>query len=546
MDGRYVLILGAGLMQRPSFEAAKELGFKVLAVDANPNAVCVPFADHFELIDLKDREKIAEFALLHKENIAGVFTAGTDFSASVSYVAQKCGFKSHSFEAAVNASDKIKMRGCFKAMNVSSPEFTQIERSHIASFLKPEILDSMKFPKVVKPVDNMGARGCRLIRNKAEFLPSVEDAARNSRSGRAILEDYMEGPEFSIDSVVYNGTLTITGFADRHIYYPPYFIEMGHTMPSVFDEEKKLELIQTFAKGIAALGLTCGAAKADIKYTAKGPMIGEIAARLSGGYMSGWTYPYASSLNLTKSLMQIALGLEPKELLDQRIPLDVKDCPFKVYEVPCKNVSAERAWISIPGKIHKVYNADSASCHPFVKNMFFRSRKGNTVSFPRNNVEKCGNVISLAPTHELAVEAAEKSVSTLVLRLEKNNRATQEFLEGKCHKSEKSFPPDAFALDEGQKKTLLDFADKNPVFEKDVSAVSFFPQDIIENLLSVFDYNHRSLAQTLKLFDSISPGHARLDTKLFVRALIRGGIQGILYVADCNAAKKERRGFPFK
>ena len=54
MDGRYVLILGAGLMQRPSFEAAKELGFKVLAVDANPNAVCVPFADHFELIDLKD------------------------------------------------------------------------------------------------------------------------------------------------------------------------------------------------------------------------------------------------------------------------------------------------------------------------------------------------------------------------------------------------------------------------------------------------------------------------------------------------------------
>ena len=93
---------------------------------------------------------------------------------------------------------------------------------------------------------------------------------------------------------------------------------------------------------------------------------------------------------------------------------------------------------------------------------------------------------------------------------------------------------------------MLDFADKNPVFEKDVSAVSFFPQDIIENLSSVFDYNHRSLAQTLKLFDSISPGHARLDTKLFVRALIRGGIQGILYVADCNAVKKERRGFPFK
>ncbi|MBO4387606.1 MAG: ATP-grasp domain-containing protein, partial [Treponema sp.] len=386
----------------------------------------------------------------------------------------------------------------------------------------------------------------RLIRNKSEFLPAVEDAARNSRSGRAILEDYMEGPEFSIDSVVYEGTLTITGFADRHIYYPPYFIEMGHTMPSVFDEAKKIELIQTFAKGIAALGLTCGAAKADIKYTAKGPMIGEIAARLSGGYMSGWTYPYASSLNLTKTLMQIALGLEPDELLKQRQEVKVKDCPFKVYEVPCKNVSAERAWISIPGKIHKVYNADSASCVPFVKNMFFRCRKGNAVSFPRNNVEKCGNVISLAPTHELAVKAAEQSVSSLVLRLEKNNKATQEFLSGNCRKSEKFFPPDAFELNEEQTKSLLDFADKNPVFEKDVSALSFFPKQVIENLSSAFDYNHRSVEQTLKLFDSISPSHARLDSKLFVRALIRGGIQGILYLADCNSAKKERRGFPFK
>ena len=546
MDGKYVLILGAGLMQRPSFEAAKELGFKTLVVDANPDAVCVPFADQFELIDLKDREKIAEFAFLHKDNIAGVFTAGTDFSASVSYVAQKCGFKAHSFEAAVNASDKIKMRGCFKASNVSSPEFVQIERSHIASFLKPEILDSMKFPKVVKPVDNMGARGCRLIRSKDEFLHAVEDAARNSRSGRAILEDYMEGPEFSIDSVVYNGTLTITGFADRHIYYPPYFIEMGHTMPSVFDEAKKMELIQTFAKGIAALGLTCGVAKADIKYTAKGPMIGEIAARLSGGYMSGWTYPYASSINLTKVAMQIALGLEPEELLRQRQPLDIKDCPFKVYDLPCKNVSAERAWISIPGKIHKVYNADSASCVPFVKNMFFRCRKGSSVSFPRNNVEKCGNVISLASTHSLAVDAAERSVSTLVLRLEKNNRATQEFLDGSCRKSEKAFPPDAFSFDEGQKNALLDFAEKNPLFKKDGLAKEFFGDEMIQKLSSVFDYNHRTFGQTLKLFDTLCPCHSSLDTKTFVKALIRGGIQGILYLADSNAGKKTKRGFPFK
>ena len=175
--GEYVLILGAGLMQRPSIEAAKELGYRTLVVDANPDAVCVPFADRFEPIDLKDREALADFALSLKNEIAAVFTAGTDFSASVSYVAEKLGLPAHSFEAAMNASDKTRMRSCFKTCAVPSPAFSKVRRSDIASWLEPGMLDSMTFPKVVKPVDNMGARGCRLIRNASEFLLAMEEAA---------------------------------------------------------------------------------------------------------------------------------------------------------------------------------------------------------------------------------------------------------------------------------------------------------------------------------------------------------------------------------
>ena len=81
---KYILILGAGLMQRPAIEAARELGYKVLLVDANKNALCVSFADRFEPIDLKDREGLLKLAISEKENIAAIFTCGTDFSASVS------------------------------------------------------------------------------------------------------------------------------------------------------------------------------------------------------------------------------------------------------------------------------------------------------------------------------------------------------------------------------------------------------------------------------------------------------------------------------
>ena len=534
MEDKCVLILGAGLMQRPAIEAAQELGYRTVVADGNPHALCAAFADRFENIDLKDREGLAKLALSLGSSLKGVFTAGTDFSTSVSYVAQKCGLPAHSYQAACNASNKVLMRKCFEKESVPSPKFQQIHRSQIASFIKPSVLNEMNFPMVVKPVDNMGARGCRLVRNQDEFLPCIEDAVRNSRSGNSIFEEYMEGPEFSIDAVVYKGTVTITGFADRHIFYDPYFIEMGHTMPTSIDEEKRNELIKTFARGIKALGLSCGVAKADIKYTSRGPMIGEIAGRLSGGYMSGWTYPYASDLNLTKQALLVALGKEPQDLLLKRRPLPIKDAGFELYEVPCQHFSAERAWISIPGTVLRIYGGERCASHPFIKNALFRAEAGSSVDFPRNNVEKCGNCISRASSHELAVNSAESAVSNLVLRLEPNSTRTDAFLSGNSRSSEKGFPPDAFQLTKEQGEAFDFWLSEAGIIKAGESIEKNIPLCFKESADNLKDWNHRSIKMTAQLFDSICPDHPDLDKNVFWKALIRGGIQGILYVADSS------------
>lgn len=537
-EEKYILILGAGLMQRPAIEAVKNLGYKTLIVDANPNAVCVPFADRFEPIDLKDREELAALALSLGEKLAAVFTAGTDFSASVSYVAEKAHLPSHSFEAACNASNKVSMRRCFEKAGVSSPSFQEVERSKIASFLLPGMLDEMTFPKVVKPVDNMGARGCRMIRNKSEFLAAIEDAVRYSRCGRAILEDYMDGPEFSIDALVYKGTLTITGFADRHIFYQPYFIETGHTMPTAVDEKKRLELIACFAKAVDALGLTCGAAKADIKYTAQGPMIGEIAARLSGGYMSGWTYPYASDLALTEQAILIALGKEPTDLLLRRKPLPIKNVPFGIYEVPCLHTSAERAWISIPGTVASLSGTDFVSAIPYTRNILLRSYPGSIVTFPRNNVEKCGNVIAVANSRELAVQAAERGVSGMVLRLRKDNKETERFLSGVALPTEDHFPPDAFVLPQKNKRAFETVANRLPPVTGATPVLNQSPDCLKELFDSLKDWNHRTIRETLCMYERLCPKRPVIAGTIFWKALVRGGLQGILYVTDSAATEK--------
>lgn len=538
-----ILILGAGLMQKPAILSAKDLGFNVIAVDADKNAVAVPLADEFYQIDLKDKEGILDLCRKLKTEseggFYGVFTAGTDFSASVSYVCEKMGLPAHSYEAALNASIKTQMRQCFKEKGVPSPVFYRAGIEDIDSSLYEKICSMMELPFVVKPVDNMGARGCRMVRSREEFLPAVKAAQECSRTGYAIIEEYMDGPEFSIDALVYNGKFIVTGFAIRHIKYEPYFIEVGHTMPAVLDKKMHDELISVFALGAKAEGLTCGAAKADIKYTKKGPLIGEIAARLSGGYMSGWTYPYASDLNLTRQGLIIASGQEPMELLNKAVSVDYVpselcknlEKPYELYEVPCVRTSTERAWMSIPGTVEHIENINDFTDQA-VRDVLPRAtvKTGGQVDFPRNNVEKCGNIIAVSQSREIAVKAAEDAVSNVFITLKPCDKRTDSYLKGVEQQDEKSFPPSAFGSLLPDQKAVLE---KTAPIAKNQKIVAVIPQFLKQKPYDTLtDWNYNTVEQTAKKFDILRPSHPLLNAKEFWSALIRGGIQGAVYYSD--------------
>ncbi len=535
-----VLILGAGLMQTPAILSAKTLGYKVCVIDADDKAVAIPKADVFRKIDLKDKDGILAYAKELKESeegLAAVFTAGTDFSASVSYVCEKLGLPAHSFLAATNASVKTQMRQCFLDNKVPSPKYFRVGKEEVSSALLEKVLAQISFPLVIKPVDNMGARGCRMVRSEVEFLPALKVATECSRTGYAIVEEYMDGPEYSIDALVYNGTFTVTGFAVRHIKYAPYFIEIGHTMPAILEKSVHDQLVSVFALGAKALGLTCGAAKADIKWTSKGPMIGEIAGRLSGGYMSGWTYPYASDLNLTKQGLLIACGKEPEDLIKNRVPVDFEtselcrnaEKPYQLFEVPCKRTSAERAWMSIPGTVENVENITDYTDRAVFDTLPRATVEiGSKVDFPRNNVEKCGNIIAVSHLHEMAIKAAEDAVSNVFITLKPNTKETDNYLAGAELADEEAFPPSAYG-----KLTDAELAQITGVIPADKKVSDFIPNILKSSeYINKQDWNFNTIEQTASKFDELRRKHPELDAKTFWKAVMRGGIQAAVYVSD--------------
>lgn len=522
-----VLILGAGLLQSPAIKAAKEEGYKVAIVDKNPDAPFVCMADYFSAVDLKDKEGILAYAkeLSKYGKVVGVFTQGTDFSRSVSYVAENLSLPAHSYDAALNASVKTLMREKFAEFSVPSPAFCAARNFDEAR----RFASSYDFPLVVKPVDNMGGRGCSSVRNEKQLEDALKAALASSASHTAIVEEFMDGEEFSIDALVYNGTLTITGFADRHIKYPPYFIETGHTMSSRLSEEKKNELIAAFACGVSALGLTHGAAKGDVKYTKNGPMIGEIAARLSGGYMSGWTFPYASDFDLTREALKIAVGREADKLLKARksipfcpsVSLSKIKAPFSLYEVPANKASAERACISIPGRVKEIIGVEEARKMAGVKDIFMRAKVGDDVVFPRNNVEKCANVITCAKNESEASLLAEEAVKKIVFRLDSPNPETDNFL-----KNEENFPPKAFNfLCSGN---LSGYIERGKSIEAELKCMENSEEK---------DWTYMSAMEAAKKFDCLCSEHAALPRKEFWAAFSRGGLQGALYFADLQSKK---------
>ena len=390
-----IMIIGGGLLQAPVITTAKKMGYQVIVTDYNPDTIGMKDADIPIVMSTRDIEGSVRVARKQNEltPINAVLTVGTDASMTVAAVANALKLPGIKFEDAEAATNKIKMRMRFKEYDVPSPNFLPVWSLRDAK----KACKILQFPVVIKPSDNMGGRGVMRIDNLNQLADAFQFAKSASPSGELIIEENMEGPELSIDAIIYNGEITFTGIADRIIEYPPYFVETGHNMPSNLPQDTIIEACEVMKQGIRALGITIGAAKGDIKITEKGPMIGELAARLSGGFMSAYTYPLSTGVDLMKAAIEVALGQEPGNL-----------------EPVINRISIERGIITKAGFVKKINGLEEALKVPGIEKIFINVKVGDHLSSPRSNVEKAGHIIAVADT----LEEAEKAIALCLGKLQ--------------------------------------------------------------------------------------------------------------------------------
>jgi len=408
-------VVGAGILQVPFIDEVYSNGYIPAVFDMNPLAPAFKKYQDNQIIKIivstKDEEGCLKEAKLisQKYKPVAVATVGTDFSRTVAKIAHFFNLPGNPYEVSIVTTNKGKMRKRLKEKNVNQPDFEVV-----SSFV--ELQDAMKKLNkefyVIKPVDNMGARGAFLISKdlKEVRLKNIfDEAMKFSAEKNVIIEEYIRSYELSLDAIVCDGQISITGVADRFILNPPYFVELGHLMPSILPKDLIDAGCNLFIEGIKALGIKQGAAKGDIRVRyefengrkiAKG-YVGEIASRLSGGFMSAYTFPYSSGINLMNIMMKVALG-------EKKVKIEPK---WFYYSCELGLISKEE------GILKSIDGFYEAMMVPYIKNVFLMKNKKDKVEKTKNNVSKLANVISQAPSASKAIIASKIALSKLKVNL---------------------------------------------------------------------------------------------------------------------------------
>lgn len=387
---RKVLIIGASILQLPAIRKAKELGYYVGVADYNPNAIGIPEADEFFNVSTIDVDGVVKVAQEFRPD--GIMTLATDMPMrAVAKACEVCGLPGISFDTAVKATDKGEMIKAFEAACVEHPWY-YIVPDH--SFLR-DVLKGLSYPCIMKPTDNAGSRGVVLCHSREELEEEYEYSLHESRGGAVIIEEYLQGPEFSIEVMVIDGEPHILQITDKLTTGAPHFVEMGHSQPTRQSKENSKKIRDLACRAVKAVGINVGPAHVEMIFTKDGPKMVELGARMGGDCITTHLVPLSTGIDMVGNTIKLACGEE----------IDI--------EPKFNKGAAIRYFDAHDGVIKAIEGIDRAKKIPGVKEISIVHQVGETIGEIGSSTDRVGFVIAQADTAEKAVKTCEIAMNSI-------------------------------------------------------------------------------------------------------------------------------------
>lgn len=392
-----LFIIGASILQLPAIQKAKELGYTVGVADYNAAAVGVAYADEFYNVSTNDPEGIYEAAKAFGAD--GIMTLATDMPMrSVAYACERLGLPGISYDTAVKATDKVEMIRAFEENGVAHPWYRVVNSPAEAL----DITHRVTYPCITKPTDSSGSRGIMLAHTPEELVTAVAYSAENGRGGSVIVEEYMQGPEVSVEVIVWQGKVHILQITDKLTAGSPCFVEMGHTQPSCLPLSALEQIKELTYRSVKAIGIDNSPAHVEIMLTDEGPKMVELGARLGGDFIASHLIPLSTGVDIIKSTIDISLGQAP-----DLTPKWNRGAAIRYFDIPC-------------GTISKISAIDNARALANVQEVTITVNAGDRIGDIRSSDDRIGFIIAAGDTAEQAANTCETALNTIIINTATN------------------------------------------------------------------------------------------------------------------------------
>ena len=303
MIDKKILILGGGQMQVPIIQCANALGMYTIVADMDPKAPGLLIAKERLLTSTMAIDALKTYC--HRHTIDGILTTSDAPVNVVATIGKEFGLSAMSEETARLCTNKYLQRECFRAHGIKTPLYRIVENGKC-----PDDLKNMSFPLIVKPVDSSASRGVARVENLDELREAIHFANEQSRSHTVIIEEFIEGQEFSVESFSQNGKTHIIAITQKQTIGEEYgcFVEDTHIEPAMVSDEVAELIKAEVLAATKALGADNCPNHTEVKVNGDGAFIIESACRLGGDYITSDLVPLSTGVNMLENLIRVSIG----------------------------------------------------------------------------------------------------------------------------------------------------------------------------------------------------------------------------------------------
>lgn len=303
VEMKKLVIIGANDFQNQLILKAKSLGYETHAFAWEDGAVGKYNADFFYPISIVEKEKILEICRTIKPN--GICSIASDLATiTVNYVAEKLNLPCNRTEYSLIQTNKFEMRKALSSSGIPCPKYIRTDKN----FNKTAV-EGFAFPIIVKPTDRSGSRCITKLDSLSGIEQAVSAACEASFEKKAIVEEFLDGDEYSMETITQNGVHHYLATTKKFTTGAPHFIETGHIEPSDLDN-KTIEKAKTVVfNALDALHVENSAGHTEFKVDLNGNInIIEIGSRMGGDCIGSDLVPLSTGHDFVKMVIDVAVG----------------------------------------------------------------------------------------------------------------------------------------------------------------------------------------------------------------------------------------------